>query len=145
MVTVVLVIVVVVIVGMTAGIVLFNRFRRRDRLVVRLCHLFELEPVETHQETVDANVRRALVEALKAKQTDFDFDQFKQELGVDADVARQVAEEVYRRYCTLSLIDGNISQREAKTLNALADLLHLRSERAGESPSLSGSAELEDR
>jgi hypothetical protein len=54
--------------------------------------------------------------------------QFKREFGVAPDVARRVAEEVYRGYFTLSQIDGVINRREAITLAALADVLHLGNE-----------------
>ena len=128
MVAVTVIIVVVVIVGAGAGLALFNLHRRKDRLVARMCQLFELEPLNASGASADSNVRQSLVSALKEKQTKFDFDQFKQEFGVAPDVARQIAEDVYRRYFALSHIDGVINRKEAITLTALANVLHLGNE-----------------
>jgi len=128
MVAVTVIIVVVMIFAVGAGWALFSLYQRKSRLVVKMFHLFEGEPLNESVASADSNVRQSLVSALKEKQTKFDFDQFKREFGVAPDVARRVAEEVYRGYFTLSQIDGDINRREATTLAALADVLHLGNE-----------------
>ena len=125
-----LTIIVVTLVAFAAvvGVTLFRQVQRKDRFVARLCDLFESEDKRDDMASVAPEFRHALVQSLRTQRRNFRLSQFVHASGVEANIAHQVAEEIYRGYLSLAYADGVIDQKETVTLNALAELLELSPE-----------------
>ena len=77
-------------------------------------------------------LRKSLIQRLNQDGSSFDFTAFVKEAGVDAQLARTVAELVFTRFFAQVIEDGEITERERRQLTSLAQRLVIAAHRHAE-------------